>query len=121
MVLRATDSDAVHDVEDVFMLGLDLNIDFLALLLERFLEFGQLDLALADLGDHDHVEEPIHDVLVDVQDVDVVLGQDLADHGDDAHAIFADDGYYEFHLQIPLFSWLHACCLVKIMHCISAQ
>ena len=92
----------MHDIEDVFMLCLDVDIDLLALLLERLLQLYEIDLARADLRNHDHVEETIHDILIDIEDVDIILGKDLADHRDDADAVLTNNSYYEFHLHILL-------------------
>ena len=50
-----------------------------------------------------HVEEAIHDVLIDIEDVDIILGEDLADHRDDADTVFTNNSYYQFHLHISPF------------------
>ena len=93
----------MHDIEDVFMLCLDVDIDLLALLLERLLQVYEVDLARADLRNHDHVEEAIHDVLIDIEDVDIILGEDLADHRDDADTVLPTTVTYQFIYTISPF------------------
>ena len=76
-------SNLVHHVEDVLMLRLDLNADLFALIVQNFLKFDEIEL-LACLRQQDHVEETVHDVLIDARNIDVVIGEYFRHGGDDA-------------------------------------
>ena len=65
---------------------------------------GEGELAGGDVHQHGHGEKLPQDGLADVQDIDVVLGQQGAHGGDDAHLVLADDGDNGFHRVKPHFS-----------------
>ena len=84
------------------MLGFDFHVDGLALFFENFLQVGEFYFALADFGDENHVEEAVHDVLIDAEYIHVVLGENTSHHGNDAHPIPAYHRYYQFHFAVSL-------------------
>ena len=46
---------------------------------------------VGDVGDEDHREQPLHDRLAEVLDVDVQIGERPGDRGDDAGVVDAVD------------------------------
>ena len=100
LILLKVTSDVVHYIEDIGMLRLDIHVDFLTAFLELLLQIHQLNLAAADFCNQNHIKVAIQDVLIDRQNVDIVLGENLANHGDNAYTVFAYNGYYKFHLHI---------------------
>ena len=61
------------------------------------LEFPVRGGGLADVHGHDHGEGPLENGLGDVQNVDVIARQTVADGGDDAHLVLAQDGNNSVH------------------------
>lgn len=54
-----------------------------------------------DLGEHHHYEHILQDGLGHVNDIDIVIGANIADLGEDTHGVLADDGNYSSHGKIP--------------------
>ena len=94
--LRAS-SDLMHGVEDILPLDLDGEAALGALVLQQGGKDGEGELAGGDVHQHGHGEKLPQDGLADVQDIDVVLGQQGAHGGDDAHLVLADDSNNGFH------------------------
>ena len=91
LILLKVTSDVVHYIEDIGMLRLDIHVDFLTAFLELLLQIHQLNLAAADFRNQNHIKVAIQDVLIDRQNVDIVLGENLANHGDNAYTVLTDD------------------------------
>lgn len=84
--------NAMHLVEDLFFLALDLYALGLADAGKALTELIEGNVTMIDINNHHHGEELLKDGLVDVEDVDMVLSQVSADGGDDTHGIFAYNG-----------------------------
>src|SRR5258706_7734646 len=85
-------SDAVHELEHVFVLGVDPQPHFLAFGVEPGFQFAEGDAGLLDIDHHDHDEEFVHHGLRDIEDVGTGVGQYRRNVGDDADTVLADDG-----------------------------
>ena len=75
----------MHGVEDVLPLDADGQTPLLPGLVQPAAEFHNGGLAAAEVHQHDHDEIFLKHRLADVQDVDVLSGQQGADGGDDAY------------------------------------
>ena len=95
-------SDPVHGVEDILVLDLDTEPQVEAEVFQVLGQFGKRNIGLGDLHQHHHGENLLHDRLGDIEDIDVGVGQDPADRGDDADPVFADDADDRSHKEPSL-------------------
>src|SRR5262249_30888188 len=72
---------------------LHLHVDLAADLLEAVDQLVERAAQLGEVDQHGHDEEPLHDLLLDVLDVDVARGEIGGDAGDHALLVTADDGH----------------------------
>ena len=86
------ESDALHALEDVFALELDLDADLLAQFLEVLGKGQELLGGLGGVHNHHHVEETADDGLRDVLNVDIGLIEISCDSGDDSSLVLSYDG-----------------------------
>ncbi len=91
-VWRKSGSDAVHHLEDVFVLEGDVQIEVFGDFCELLVEFVHIGGGVGDVAGHCHDEIVFHDALADVDDIDVGFGHGAADAGDDADLVLAGDG-----------------------------
>ena len=82
-------SDAVHLIENLFALALDLHTYFISDGVHVFLQLQQLDGRTAHIYYHHHVEVALNDGLRDVHHADVVRSEVIAHLGNNAHCVFA--------------------------------
>ena len=82
----------MHLLEDLALLAADLQTHFETELRKLHAELVKRLLALAVVDDHHHVEVFLNDGLGDVENVDVVLGEERACLGENADDVLADDG-----------------------------
>ena len=92
----------MHRVKDFLAGHGDLHLHLVPQGGEAVADGGRVDGATVQTDQHDHAEHILHDGLGDVFDVDVQLGADGADLGDDAHGVVPDDGDNSFHTICPL-------------------
>jgi hypothetical protein len=89
--------DAVHDIENILVLQLDLHTQgaphILQILNQHFEGFG----GFGNIHNHHHVEVALDNRLGDVQNIDVVLSQVRADLGNNANLVFSQYGNNAFH------------------------
>ena len=85
-------SDAVHGVEEFFVLHADVQREAFARLGEDFEHFFAALRAFGGVDEDDHGEVVVHQLLADVEDVDLVFGQEFGHVVNDADAVFADNG-----------------------------
>ena len=83
--------------EDVRPLDADGQLLLLARLLQQVGHLADGGGAGGGVHQHDHGEIVLEHGLADVQNVDVVLGQQGTHSGGDAHPVLADDGNNGFH------------------------
>ena len=84
--------NAVHRVENIHALEVDIQVHFLADGLERLIHGGKLHLGAVKVNDHHHREASRQDGLRDVQNVDVEFRQLGRDAGDNTGSILSGDG-----------------------------
>ena len=89
----------MHRVEDVLALDADLQAVALALGGQLPGQVGEGLGAGRGVHQHYHGEVVLQDRLADVQHVYAALGEQLADEGDNAHAVLTDDCNYGFHFR----------------------
>src|SRR5690606_16146042 len=92
IAIVAPGSDAVHELEDVLVLRVDLEAHRLALRVQAALQLVERHRRRAHVGHEDRREELAQRRLRDVDDVRVRLGEQRRDGGDDADFVLADDG-----------------------------
>ena len=85
--------DAMHLVENLFLLTLDFQTLGLANGGEAVTEFAEGDVAVVNVDNHHHGEVITKGGLGDVEDVYVVFGEIGADGSDDTDGILAYYGY----------------------------
>ena len=59
----------MHNVENILVLRLDLQIDLPALIAQDLLQLCQLDRTFSHLSNHNHIKTTIHAILTDIHDV----------------------------------------------------
>ena len=91
----------VHGVKDFLTGHGDLHTHLLAQRSKAVAHSGGLGSGLAQVHQHDHAEHILHDGLGDILDVDVQLGADRADLGNDTHGVSPDNGDNSFHNMTP--------------------
>src|SRR5665647_3415879 len=89
---RRASLDAMHELENVLVLDVDLQAHALAGLLEGVLEVGHGGLGLVERYEHDHREHAVGHRLTDVVDVGVLLGDCDRHLGQQAVAVGAERG-----------------------------
>jgi hypothetical protein len=82
--------NAVHGIEDFFLLAFDHNADLLTERSQLIRHVPEIFLAAAGVHYHHHIEIALHDRLRDVENVDPVLRQIGADSRYDSYRIFSD-------------------------------
>jgi hypothetical protein len=85
--------DAMHLIEDFFLLALDFQALGLADGCETVTKFAEWDVAVVDVNDHHHCKVVTKSGLGDVEDVDIVFCKISAYGGDDTNGILAYYGY----------------------------
>jgi len=88
-----TKLDAMHLIEDFFLLALDFQALGLADGSETVTKFAERDVAVVDVDDHHHCKVVTESGLSDVEDVDIVFCKISAYSGDDTDGILAYYGY----------------------------
>lgn len=83
----------MHSVKNILVLRFNFDADSLALFAQLLLQVDELDFAFRRLGEQNHVEESVQDILIDAENVDVVVGEDFGDGSDYADAVSTDDRY----------------------------
>ena len=94
----------MHDVEDILMHGLDDETGVFADIAHFVNKFGEVDVQLIDIDEHNHREIILEDTLGDVDDVGAVICAAVCNFCDDAHRVLTGDGDNCFHFMIIL-SW----------------
>jgi len=99
----------MHHLEDVFVLEGDVQVHVFAQAAELFVQLVDVGGGVGDIAGHRHHKVFFHDPLTDVDNVDIGLGNQGADPGDDAHLIDSGNGdntnlpgLFLSHIQIPL-------------------
>ena len=84
----------MHGVEQGFVLHADIQAQLLTGLSEHAQHFFSALRAAAGVHQDNHGEIFTHELLADIEDVDLVLGQEFGYVVNDADAVFADNGEY---------------------------
>ena len=82
----------MHHFENIFVLEGDVKIHVFGDFLELLLDIWQVDNRIGDIAGQAHHEIFVHDLLADVDDVDIGPGHGVGDTGDDAHLVLAGNG-----------------------------
>jgi len=82
----------VHGVEQGFVLHADIQAQLLTGLGEYAQHFFSALRAAAGVHQDNHGEVVVHQLLADVENADLVLGQKFGNVVNDADAVFADNG-----------------------------
>lgn len=100
----------MHHFEDSLVLESDLKSKCGCQSVEFGLDFLHACGCLGDVTSHRHHEILVHDLLADIDDVDIGLGHYAADFGDDPHAVFSDHGQNaQWRIRGRRFSFIRSC------------
>lgn len=81
----------MHGLEDFFVLHADVEREFFALFRKQIQHFLPRFGAFRGIHQDNHGEEIVHQLLADIEDVDLVFRQNSGNVVHDADAVFADD------------------------------
>lgn len=84
----------MHGVEQGFVLHADIQTQLLTSLSEHAQHFFAALRAAAGIHQDNHGEIFAHELLADIEDVDLVFGQEFGYVVNDTDAVFADNGEY---------------------------
>ena len=99
---KSLPSDGVHGVKDFLAGHSDLHLHLCAQGGKAVAHGNVVHIAAGQVHQHDHAEHILHDGLGDILDIDIQLGTDRADLGNDTHSVMPDDGDNCFHTINPL-------------------
>jgi hypothetical protein len=90
--------NAVHGIKDILMHTMHLHAQLEAVLLEQLSEHREIHVAVRDVHEHDHGEHFVHNVLGDIQNVDIALANGIGHLGDDAGSVLTDYSNHCTHI-----------------------
>ena len=90
----------VHKIKDIFVHGVDHQAQFLAEGGHRIDQFGKGHGGLFDIGHHGHGKILIHNVLGNIENIDIVFQAFVGYMSDDADTVGAHNGNNCFHFYI---------------------